>query len=516
MKKPGLIIFVSALICLFGVQPAFCQSIKSVIDQADTHVSGKSNQSITPGHNVSALPAASSPDDNHEVKSAKNAATSQTSVSYALQIGTFILENDANAQVIELKKKGIEPYIFQSINSKGRTVFAVRAGNFHSIDNAKKALADLKTKIDFPVFIAKYDSLAPISGSETKIAAASSPGAGTNAEKTKNIAESFAPSAAPEKSINDRLKAMEEEIQQLKDEAAIRKKLSATAKEQEASNASKDILEAAGREYTLTKEGNLRFSYGLSYSYSNYDAIRAASRVEEVANHTISNSFSISYGLKDNFNLSTGIPFVYKYTHVGTVNSKSTTGLGDLHLDWSWQPVKPSDRIPTIIVNGGFGIPSGRSPYDINVDKDLSTGSGIYSTSLGLSVSRVTDPVVVFTSFSASYPFSVTGINQRRTEGILEKVDPGMGLGMACGMGYSLSYRLYLNMSFSYSYSFETTYFYQNAPAARSGTAASARLSLGVGYKYSPRQNLNFSLSIPITSNNGFSFSFSTPIEFEM
>jgi len=493
LKKLGIILYISFIISLIVVPFAFCQSIESLINQSEPATNSK-NPAVS-----SSLSEKGPADTGNEA--------------YAIQIGTFRLENDANKQVIELKNQGLKPYIFQSVNSKGQTIFAVRIGNFGSIDEAKASLAKIKEKIDIPVFITKYNSLEPVTAKSAPTAVAA------KTEKTPAPPpESITRQAHEngEKSIDKRLKSLEEQIRKLKEEADLRRKLSASAEEKKASETSEDILEAAGREYTLTREGNLKFSYSLSYSYSNYDALRAATRVEEVANHTISNSFSVSYGLKDNFNISTGIPFVYKYTNVGTVNSRDTTGIGDLSFNWSWQPVKPSAKIPTIIVNGGFVIPSGRSPYDINVEKDLSTGSGIYSTNLGISLSRVTDPVVVFTSLSASYPFSVTDINQKRTEGILDKVDPGMGIGFGCGMGYSLSYRLYINMSFSYSYNFETKYYYKNAPSAKSGTYTSASLRLGVGYKYSPAQNLNFSLGIPLTSNNGFSFSFSTPIEFKM
>jgi len=478
------------------VTTGFCQSIEDIIDQSATKPDSRKNIAGTQ------LPVPVNPDEN---------ITSNAPVTYALQLGTFILENDANKQVIELKQKGFEPYIFQSVNSKNQTLFTVRIGNYGSAEEAQKALSKLAPKLDYPIFISRYDSLLPVGKK-----------AGTTVAGSKtNTAEKVSPAivsstAGSDKSVEDRLKSLEKEIRRLQDEADIRQKLSATANEKKASESSEDILESAGLEYTLTREGNLRFSYGLSYSYSNYDVIRAGSRVEDSSNHTISNSFAISYGLKDNFNLSTSVPFVYKYYHIGTVDSKSTTGIGDMSLNWSWQPIKPTPVLPTIIVNGGFRIPSGRSPYEINVDEDMSTGSGIYSTSLGVSLSRVSDPVVVFSSFSASYPFSVTGINQKRTEGVLQKVNPGMGLGLGCGMGYSLSYRLYLNMSFSYSYSFETEYFYENASPAKSGTSTSASIGLGVGYKYSPRQNLNFSIGIPLTNKTGFSVSFSTPIEFEM
>lgn len=494
LKKLIVFILIGAIFG-FCLPPAgFCASIKDIIQNADTNPQAAS----TSTHKSATASTAAAPAD------------------YCLQLGTFMLESDANKQVIELKEKGFEPYIFQTVNSKNQTVFAVRIGDYKTYDDAAAALQKVENKVQVPVFVTHYNSLAPVSKSEAAQAssapATTSPAASTSAPSQPQTSSQ----AIASKSVEQQLKDLQEEVQQLKDEAAVRKKLAATKEEAEKSKSASDILESAGREYTLTTEGNLRFSYGLSYNYSNYDAIRASTRVEQVANHTISNSFHVSYGLKDNFSIDTGIPFVYKYNNVGTVQSKSTTGIGDLTIGWQWQPLKTSATLPTIIVNGGFTIPSGRSPYEIQPGEDLSTGSGFYGTNLGVSVSRVTDPVVVFSSFSASYLLPLKDIGQVRTEGTLEKVDPGMGLGAAVGMGYSLSYRLYLTMSFSYSYSFDTKYYYLNAPMAKSGKSTTGSLHMGVGYKFSARQNLNFNLGIPLNTNNGFSVSFSTPIEFNL
>jgi hypothetical protein len=225
---------------------------------------------------------------------------------------------------------------------------------------------------------------------------------------------------------------------------------------------------------------------------------------------------TVSYGLKNNLTVGVGIPFVYKYHKVGTIESLDTTDFGDLGLSWQFQPMKSDSDLPSIILNGSFGIPVGRNPYEIQVGEELSTSSGIYNSSLGVSVSQVSDPVVVFSSLSVSYPFATQSINQKRSEGILDEVDPGMGIGAAVGLGYALSYKLNLNLSFSYSYSFETTYKYENAPDAKSGTSTGASMNIGTGYKLSQNQNINFSIGIPITSSRSFSLSLSTPIDFAL
>ena len=499
MRKLVILLFCFGSITGMTINIGFCQSIEDILESSSIE-DNESEDSQAPAQQESAeQPAEKSPENQ-----------------FAIQFGIFKSQAAADEQVIELKTKGYEPYIFQGVNAKGQTIHAVRIGQYNFYQNAAEKLDELEDSIDTPGLIARYDSLEIAEPEERTEEAAQL----AQKSETQKILEAerkkgrTGEAASGEEGLLERIDRLESELNQLKEAEKVRDDLQMT--EEEAQEEQEDILEAAGREYTLTGAGNIGFSYGFGYTYSEYNAIKESVRVEDVANHTIRNSLNVSYGLKNNFTLSTGIPFIYKYHRVGTLDSKEVTDLGDLSLNWKFQPVKTSRDLPTIIVNGGFRVPVGRSPYEIDPGEELSTSSGMYSTNLGVSVSQVTDPVVVFSSLSATYRLPVEDINQKRGEGILDEVDPGMGFGVGAGMGYALSYKLNLNMSINYSYSFETKYKYKNAAAAESGTSASASMSLGVGYRLSRTQNLNFKFGIPITNTGSFSFSLSTPIEFEL
>ena len=451
---------------------------------------------------------------------------------YAIQIGVFSEQKDADNLIFDLKEKGYNPYIFQSVNSKGQTVYSTRIGKFDNYQTAASELTKFETSMRTLALITYYDSLKPVSSPDNS--------ASDKTESIKTPSSSEKPSSVfsekPSSVFNDdliqsnesdeifesknlqilfdKINSLESEVNRLRDESDVRSQLTIT--EDEAATEEEDILEAAGREYTLTNAGNIEFSMGVSYAYSEYDAIKAASRVEDVADHTISTRLGVFYGLKDNVSLGVGIPFVYKYHKVGTQSSLETTDIGDLSLSWQLQPLKSSGDLPSIIVNGSFTIPVGRSPYEIAPGEELSTSGGLYSTGLGVSISQVSDPVVVFSSLNLNYSLPLTDINQKRDEGVLDEVDPGLGIGISTGMGYALSYKLNLNVSFSYSYSFESTYKYLNAPDATSGVGVSSTLGLGVGYKWNRDINLNFNIGIPLTNSRSFSFGFYTPIEFEL
>jgi len=465
---------------------------------------------------------------------------SEKDISYAVQTGYFLSESNASRQVAQLKSQGLNPYIFQSVNAKGKQVFSVRIGKFESYSEADKAISEFKKSISTPMIVTRFDSLQTSRSTQTKKSevieapAVNSREAATqtivepqskDSDSTfaKNNIEPAAPAheefVAPQKPLTmeemqQKLQMLEQTMQRMKGESDIRSQLKIT--EEEAAAEEEDILEAAGQEYTLTRAGNIKFSYGLGYSYQGYDAIREGARIEDVANHTLSNSFGVSYGVKNNLSVGTSIPFVYSYYKLGTVDSMDATDLGDISLNWQFQPIKSSADIPTIIINGSLGIPVGKNPYEIQPGEELSTSSGIYDAGLGVSFSQVTDPVIAFSSFSVSYPFATQSIDQKRAEGTLDEVDPGMGLGASVGLGYALSYKLNLNMSFSYSYSFSTTYKYQNSPDAKTGDSTGASINIGTGYKFSQNQNMNFTIGIPITSTRSFSLSFSTPVDFAL
>ncbi len=497
MKKLCLIFLIMNLITMLIAPSVWSESIQDIIANS---------------HNDTQKPA-------DAIISEKTATTGKANTFFAVQFGTFFTEAEANEQIVYLTSKGIDPYIFQSVNSKGTNIYATRAGKYHSYSEANQSVNKLEKTIITPMIIVYFDSIEPASSSLAASSSKTDDFSSTVSQSERNnepVAQqsNITVNSSTLEILQNKINELENAIQKIQDESEIREQLMITEEEQKAEE--EDILEAAGREYTLTQEGIIKLSYSLGYSYSAYDAIRDASRVEDVADHTITNALSVSYGLKDNLTVGTSVPFIYKYHKVGTIESLDTTDFGDLSLNWQLQPLKSGSDLPSFIVNGSLRVPVGRSPYEIQVGEELSTSSGIYSAGLGLSVSQVSDPVIVFSSLSVSYPFATQSINQKRNEGTLDEVDPGMGIGAAVGLGYALSYKLNFNLSFSYSYSFETKYKYKDAPDASSGTSTGASLSIGTGYKLSRNQNLNFSIGIPITSTRSFSLSLSTPIDFEL
>ncbi|MDA8403075.1 MAG: hypothetical protein M0Z56_02585, partial [Desulfobacteraceae bacterium] len=277
-------------------------------------------------------------------------------------------------------------------------------------------------------------------------------------------------------------------------------------------------------DYSLSREGTLEATYGFTYAYNETDILENITNpaVDHSSNHNLTNALTFKYAIFDNFSIDSTIPFVYKSDQRSTSNERNATDIGDLSFGTIWQPNKSGGDKPTIMYNGSIVLPTGTSPYKIDVDHALSTGSGFYSVSAGVSASKSLDPVFVFGSGSIYYPIAASHLSQRRTgpttsETILEKVAPGQTIGLAIGLAYALSYTVSLNASLSYSYSTAYKYTWNSGAKSSSGASTAAVFNLGTGWRLSPEKTVSTSLGIGLTNSaSKFTFSFSIPFDFQL
>lgn len=323
------------------------------------------------------------------------------------------------------------------------------------------------------------------------------------------------PDSKDREAIYQELRQLREKVEKLEKEAEAREKLRMT--EQEKKQKEEDILEAAGREYTLMEEGMLSMNLSVSYSYYSSDIIRENFDVEYQANHNLTNSVSLSTALRKNVTVSASVPFIYKYDRLGTEREKKVTGLGDLSLGVKHQPFKANNGWPAPIFNLNLGIPTGKGQYDIDPNQDLSTGSGLYSLSGGVSVSHPIDPVNVFGGLTYSHSFCRDDIGQNRQQGRLEKVEPGGSISANMGFGYALSYRTSLSISYSYSYSFPTKYHWADGSTTTGRESISSSLGLSTSWRITPERTIIIGVNKGLTNDSqDFGLSLRMPLEFDM
>ena len=296
-------------------------------------------------------------------------------------------------------------------------------------------------------------------------------------------------------------------------------------------SASKNLTEvftAAERSYSLSKQGSYSMVYDLSYTYyrdSRLDlalddgsSVLTRLRIEEDAQHTVSNTFSLQYGLLNNLTLTASLPFIAKSD---LLKDTTTVGLGDIAFGARWEPFPLERGKLPLILNGSISTKTGDSPYEINPNRDLSTGKGYYSIGGGASTRKFIDPIVLFGSGSLSYGFEETGLNQRRGSRILDDYSPGISGGIALGFAYSLNYDVSLTMSYQQSFATGSEFAFRqldpNKPQefSRPADQTSSSLGISLGVRVSPKTIVNTSIGFGLTEDApDVSLGLSFPLDF--
>ncbi|MEF9956572.1 MAG: hypothetical protein RSA22_06520 [Acinetobacter sp.] len=268
-----------------------------------------------------------------------------------------------------------------------------------------------------------------------------------------------------------------------------------------------EVFTSNERQYSLIKKGVYSSYYDVDYTYyrdsrldlatSDSTSTLARLRVEEDANHTLTNTFTVQYGFLDNVTLSASLPLVAKKD---LLSDQTAAGLGDINFGARWEPFPlKQGRLPLVLF-GSLSTKTGDSPYDIGID-ELSTGKGYYSVGFGASTRKYIDPVVLFTSVSANYGLKETGLNQLRGSRVLESFDPGLSGGFAFGFAYSFNYDVSLTMSYQQSFNTGAKFYFTEGESFQSADQSSSTLSFALGVRVSPETIVNGTVGIGLTED---------------
>jgi hypothetical protein len=302
----------------------------------------------------------------------------------------------------------------------------------------------------------------------------------------------------------------------------------------DAEQALEEVFEAAENSYSLLKRGDIGLNYSFDYSYfgdqrldlliapeisdgqATGDSNILSADVSPAASHTFTNSFSLDYGLMDNVTIGGRLPLVAKFDTEADITNFS---LGDLSGTVRWQPwgIIPGAMSKTLF--GSLKLKTGDSPYEVDPNKHLASGSGTYSLSGGASVSKVLDPVVLFGSGTFGYSIPETDLNQARGAQVLKEVHPGSTLSGSMGFAYSLSYDVSLSVSFQASYNDKTKFVLQRGNDILNNTTGSqvtGIMNFALGVRVSPKTITNINVGFGMTeSAPDFIVGFSMPIDIE-
>ncbi|OTG80592.1 hypothetical protein B9T33_09215 [Acinetobacter sp. ANC 5054] len=267
-----------------------------------------------------------------------------------------------------------------------------------------------------------------------------------------------------------------------------------------------EVFTSNERQYSLIKKGEISSFYDIDYTYyrdTQLDMEMAQGqlyqlRVQENATHSMTNTFTVQYGVMDNLTFSASLPLVAK---TDLLKDTSTAGLGDISLGARWEPFPlKQGRLPLILF-GNLSTKTGDSPYEVNAVNDLATGKGYYSAGVGASTRKYIDPVVLFASVSANYGFKETGLNQRRGSRVIEEFEPGISGGFAFGFAYSFNYDVSLTMSYQQSFNTGAEFTYSSGESYSPADQTSSTLAISLGVRVSPDTIVNGTVGLGLTED---------------
>ena len=284
------------------------------------------------------------------------------------------------------------------------------------------------------------------------------------------------------------------------------------------------VFKAAEKTYSLSKKGSISASYDLDYSYyrdtsldialDDSNSVITRLRIGEQAQHTITNTFELQYGVLDNLTLTASLPLVARSD---VTTDRSVAGLGDINFGARWEPFPLERGKLPLILFGSLSTRTGDSPYEINPNFDLSTGKGYYAIGGGASTRKFIDPIVLFGSASLNYGFKESGLNQLRgtSSGILTDFEPGITGGMSVGFAYSLNYDVSLTMSYQQSFASGSEFKFSNGNTNTPADQTSASMNFSLGVRVSPKTIVNGSVGFGLTEDApDVSLGLSFPLDF--
>lgn len=298
-------------------------------------------------------------------------------------------------------------------------------------------------------------------------------------------------------------------LQQKSDDASTKKNL-------------EEVFTRSEQQYSLSKRGSYSASYDIDYTYyrdtrldlalSDSSSTLTRLRIEEDAQHTLTNTFTFQYGLLNNFTLTASLPLVAKSDNL---KDRTTAGLGDVSFGGRWEPFPlKAGKLPLILF-GSLSTKTGDSPYEVDPTRGLSTGKGYYSIGGGASTRKFIDPVVLFGSASLSYGVRESGLNQVRGSRILDEFEPGINGGISFGFAYSFNYDVSLTMSYQQSFSTGSEFIFTNGDVSKPADQTSASLGFSLGVRVSPQTIVNTSVGFGLTEDApDVSLGLSFPLDF--
>lgn len=273
----------------------------------------------------------------------------------------------------------------------------------------------------------------------------------------------------------------------------------------------KDTLTAVDKQYSLIRKGKVQLNYELNYAYIGQEKINTdlssgtatLFSIENTNSQTFTNTLMLDYGVLNNLTANVTMPFISRYSDTAGYSGVSHT-IGDLGLNVRWQPFEVKRDEVAYTITGGVRLATGTSPFKVDVDKGLATGSGVNTFNIGANMNKIVDPVALFGSVNLGYGLPAKHLNQQLYGATLREVKTGASVGFGLGFAYALSYKITTSFSFQESISARSTLTLMNAAgaltSAKTQTQTAGILSIGAGYRVNPKTTVNVTVGAGLTA----------------
>lgn len=224
--------------------------------------------------------------------------------------------------------------------------------------------------------------------------------------------------------------------------------------------------------------------------------------LDQIVSDVFVGDLALRYGLNDRLQFDVNIPYLYRHSNFQSGGAGgdaaglkeadvSDHGLGDIHFGASYRLFEETLQDPDVVLNARVKAPTGKHPWgvelvevegtlgNLKVPERLSMGSGVWSASIGLSMLKTIDPMVVFGSLTYFHNF-------RKDFKDLDEAEfdqPGSAkigdaLQFGAGVAYALNDRSSLSMSFTQRV-VERTVLYRDCDGCGKETVVGSQANVG-------------------------------------
>lgn len=245
----------------------------------------------------------------------------------------------------------------------------------------------------------------------------------------------------------------------------------------------------AETELTAQRQGRFgdRIGMELGLNYSHFDSARinlngflaldaiflGSISIDQVTADIFSADPTLRVSLTDRLVMDASVPYLYRTSNFrsggaggnasGLVEERvSDQGFGDLNMGASYRLLRENLGQPDVVVTLRAKAPTGKHPYGVEfvdvansegnlaVPERLSTGSGVWGGSIGISALKTLDPMVVFGSLTYfhNFPRSFGDVDEAPGDQP-GRVNVGNAYQLGAGLAYALNDRSSISMSYT-------------------------------------------------------------------